>query len=435
MTVECFGVGGLPEIRPGDDLGALIADAVPDLRAGDVVVVTSKIVSKAEGRLVAVPAGQSRAQVREAAVSAEAVREVASRGRTRIVVTRHGFVLASAGVDTSNVPGDTVALLPLDSDASAARIRSSLEARFGVPVAVVVTDTLGRPWRAGLTDAAIGVAGMGAVLDLRGSSDGFGNALEMTEIAIADEVAAAAELVMGKLDGVPVAVVRGVALPPDDGRGVRALLRPAEEDMFSLGTVEARRSAVPGRRTVRWFSSRPVPWELLERAVAAALTAPAPHHSVPWRFAVVRSRSRRAALLDGMESAWRADLAADGVTGEAADQRVARGQVLRRAPEIVVPFLVRSEAQDYPDERRAAGESAMFTLAGGAGVASLLIALAAEGLGSAWVGSTLFCPAVVVAALGVPADWEPLGAVAVGWPSVAPAARGPLGVEGLLLEL
>jgi coenzyme F420-0:L-glutamate ligase/coenzyme F420-1:gamma-L-glutamate ligase len=430
VTVSVVGVHGLPEIRSGDDLGELLAGRIPDLRDGDIVVVTSKVVSKAEGRVVTVPAGGDREQVREAAIDSESVREVARRGRTRIVLTRHGFVLASAGVDTSNVAADTVALLPEDSDASAARIRARLLARRGVDVAVVVSDTLGRPWRRGLTDAAVGVAGMGAVADLRGAVDGYGNALEMTEVAVADEVAAAAELVMGKLDAVPAAVVRGVDFPPDDGLGVRALLRPDAEDMFSLGTVEARRSAVPARRTVRSFSGRPVPLELLERAVAAALTAPAPHHTTPWRFALVRER--RAALLAAMEGAWRADLAGDGLDAQGVAARVARGGVLHRAPELVVPFLVRSGSHEWPDPRRAAAEERMFVVAGGAGVENLLIALAAEGLGAAWVGSTLFCPDVVREALAVPGDWEPLGAVAIGWPAAPVAPREPGGGDVLV---
>ena len=248
--VEVLPVYGIPELRPGDDLARLLAAAAPWLRDGDVVVVTSKAVSKVEGRLVAVPPDPAgREAARQAAIDAETVRVVASRGRTRIVETRHGFVVASAGVDASNVRGDELALLPVDPDASAAGLRSALRAERGIDVAVVVSDTFGRPWRAGLVDVAIGVAGMPAVVDLRGAVDGHGNRLEMTEVALADEVAAAADLGKGKLAGVPAAVVRGLS-PVDDRRGVRALIRPAAEDLFRLGTAEAveagRRAALAG---------------------------------------------------------------------------------------------------------------------------------------------------------------------------------------------
>jgi dehydro coenzyme F420 reductase / coenzyme F420-0:L-glutamate ligase / coenzyme F420-1:gamma-L-glutamate ligase len=237
--VEILPVHGIPELRPGDDLARLLAAAAPWLHDGDVVVVTSKAVSKAEGRLVAVPADPAgREAARQAAIDAETVRVVAARGRTRIVQTRHGLVLASAGVDASNVAAGELALLPVDPDASAARLRAALRAELGVDVAVVLSDTFGRPWRAGLVDVAIGVAGMPAVLDLRGALDSHGNRLEMTEVALADEVAAAAELSKGKLGGVPVAVVRGLS-PVDDPRGSKPLLRPAAEDLFRLGTAEA----------------------------------------------------------------------------------------------------------------------------------------------------------------------------------------------------
>jgi coenzyme F420-0:L-glutamate ligase/coenzyme F420-1:gamma-L-glutamate ligase len=410
---------GLPEVRPGDDLAGLIAAADPALLDGDVVVVTSKVVSKAEGRLVA--AGPDREATRQAAVDAESVREVA----------RHGFVLASAGVDTSNVDAGQIALLPLDSDASAARLRAGLAARLGVEVAVVVSDTVGRPWRRGLTDVAIGVAGMAARSDLRGRRDRYGNLLEMTEVAVADEVAAAAELVLGKLDGVPVAVLRGLPLEPEDGAGVRALLRPDEEDMFSLGTAEAMRAAVPARRSVREFADRAVDPAALRRALDAALTAPAPHHTHPVRFVLVRERRNR--LVEQMAAAWRADLEGDGLAPEAVRARLARGRLLASAPELVVPVLVRDGAHSYPDPRRRAGEERMFVVAGGAAVQGLLVALAAEGLGACWVGSTLFCPQVARSALELPADWEPLGAVVLGHPAVPPTARAAVSTDAFVV--
>ena len=225
-----LGVAGLGEIRPGDDLAALIAGAV-DLVDRDVVVVTQKIVSKAEGRLVPVSHGDTEGRRR--LVESESVRILRRRGELIIAETPHGFVCANAGVDFSNVPEGQAALLPRDPDRSAQRIRDGIRAACGRVVGVVVSDTFGRPWRRGLTDMAIGCAGVLAVLDLRGTSDAGGRELQVTEVAIVDELAAAAELVMGKDGGIPVAVVRGA---PEgwfgDGRVGRDLLRPAADDLF-----------------------------------------------------------------------------------------------------------------------------------------------------------------------------------------------------------
>jgi coenzyme F420-0:L-glutamate ligase len=238
--IEIFPVQGIGEVRPGDDLAALIAERTR-LQDGDVLVVTSKIVSKAEGRLVTVDPA-TREAARETAIDAETVRLVARRGPTRIVETRHGLVLAAAGVDASNLPASELALLPLDPDASALLLRDRIAELRGVDIGVILSDTMGRPWRNGLTDTAIGVAGLTAVTDARGRRDRYGNELGMTRVAIADEIAAAADLVKGKLSGIPVAVVRGMAPDgklPDDGTGSRELLRSAAEDMFRMGTAEA----------------------------------------------------------------------------------------------------------------------------------------------------------------------------------------------------
>ncbi len=205
--LEVFGVDGLPEVRRGDDLAGMIAGTV-DLVDGDVVVVTQKVVSKAEGAMVEVDADDPRGH--RQVVEDESVRVLRRRGDLVISETKHGFVCANAGVDLSNVERGQAALLPEDSDRSARRIRDGLRARAGVEVAVIVSDTFGRPWRRGVTDVAIGCAGIGAILDLRGTADALGREMQVTEVAVVDELACAAELVMGKSDGVPVAVVRGV---------------------------------------------------------------------------------------------------------------------------------------------------------------------------------------------------------------------------------
>lgn len=233
--LEVFAVGGIGEIQPGDDLAGLIAEAIAtgpdDLRDGDVLVVTQKVVSKAENRLVAIDPDDPHSH--RPLVAEESVRILRRRGDLVISETKHGFICANAGIDLSNVEAGWAALLPEDSDRSARRIRDALVHRFGVQVAVLVSDTFGRPWRRGVTDVAIGSAGLRPVVDLRGTTDALGRELMVTEVAVADEIAAAAELVMGKASGVPVAVVRGV--PADwlgEGSVVGDIVRSSADDLF-----------------------------------------------------------------------------------------------------------------------------------------------------------------------------------------------------------
>ncbi|MER8088412.1 coenzyme F420-0:L-glutamate ligase [Streptomyces sp. NPDC087532] len=427
-SYRVWALPGIPEVRAGDDLAKLIAATGPGLADGDVLLVTSKIVSKAEGRTV-------EATDREAVIDAETVRVVARRGTLRIVENRQGLVMAAAGVDASNTPAGTVLLLPEDPDGSARAIRDGLRDTLGVEVGVVVTDTFGRPWRNGLTDVAIGAAGILVLDDLRGGTDAYGNPLSATVVATADELASAGDLVKGKASGLPVAVVRGlghVVDPTDSAGGARAMVRVAADDMFRLGTSEAVREAVTQRRTVREFTDEPVDPGAVRRAVAAAVTAPAPHHTTPWRFVLLESEESRTRLLDAMREAWIADLRRDGRSEESVAKRVRRGDVLRRAPYLVVPCLVMDGSHTYGDTRRDTAEREMFVVAAGAGIQNFLVALAGERLGSAWVSSTMFCREVVREVLQLPEAWDPLGAVAVGRPAGAPVPRAGRDPEGFV---
>ena len=217
-------------MRPGDDIATLIA-AAAEVRDGDVLVVTQKIVSKAENQLVAVDPDDPLSH--KALVEEESVRVLRRRGDLVISETKHGFVCANAGIDRSNLDDGVAALLPRDSDRSARRIRDRLRDATGAEVGVIVSDTFGRPWRKGLVDVAIGCAGIAAVVDLRGTEDAAGHELQVTEVAVADEIAAAAELVMGKADGVPVAIVRGLDPSWLREASVKAeIVRPPSEDLF-----------------------------------------------------------------------------------------------------------------------------------------------------------------------------------------------------------
>jgi len=234
VTLTIIPVRGLPEVRPGDELAVLVDDAAREqdtpLADGDCLVITQKVVSKAEGRLVELDPDDRHARRR--LVDAESVRVLRRRGDLIISETRQGFVCANAGVDLSNVEEGLAALLPVDADRSARHIRDALQARAGVDAAVIVSDTFGRAWRHGLTDVAIGVAGLAAVVDLRGGTDGLGRALQVTEVAVADEVAGAAELVMGKSARVAAAIVRGLDAAWRRDGSVRELVRAPGDDLF-----------------------------------------------------------------------------------------------------------------------------------------------------------------------------------------------------------
>jgi coenzyme F420-0:L-glutamate ligase / coenzyme F420-1:gamma-L-glutamate ligase len=404
--VEVLPVAGIPEIRAGDDLAAILAERLRplDVRDGDVLIVTQKVVSKAEGRVVP-------DRDRDARVAEETTRVVARRGDLVIVETPHGFVCANAGVDASNVETGTLSLLPVDPDGSAERMRAAVTGALGLErLGVVITDTFGRPWREGLVNVAIGVAGMPAVLDLRGTPDAAGRVLDATVVAVADEVAAASGLVTTKSDGIPAALVRGVRARGPDGTG-RDLIRPPAEDLFRESPLQA----LHARRTIRSFGPGEVASTTLEEAIRAACTAPAPHHTRPWRFTVLTSGPARRSLLAAMAEAWRADLRRDGTSEDVVARRIAKSDaVLGAAPVLIVPWVSFEGSHRYPDDERATAEQTMFLLSGGAAIQTLLLALHAQGVASCWISSTLFCQDETRDALGMDERWTALGTVACG---------------------
>lgn len=431
-------VTGLGEFGPDSNLAAELLAAAPWIVDGDVLAVTSKIFSKIEGRMVAAPTDPAeRDALRRRLIEAEAVRIVARRGELTITANRNGLVQAAAGIDGSNVAADQLALLPLDPDASAARLRAELAAA-GRDVAVIVTDTMGRAWRAGQTDVAIGAAGVAVRHSYDGTVDEHGNPLRVTDIAIADELAAAADLVKGKLGGIPVAVIRGLA-PTDDGTVARDLVRDPADDLFRLGTDDAltqgHREALLTRRSVRRFAPGRIDAGLMHAAFADALTAPAPHHTHPVRFYWLRDDDLRTTLLDAMADDWRADLRGDAKSPESIAARTARGAILYDAPEMVIPVLTGDGMHVYSDDRRNACEQTMFTVAAGAAVGGLLTALSVRGVGSCWIGSTIFAAPTVRRILNLPDDYYPLGAIAIGRPETELGLRGPADTEGLVIEL
>ncbi|MBT5807261.1 MAG: coenzyme F420-0:L-glutamate ligase [Candidatus Nanopelagicales bacterium] len=446
--IQVFGIPSDHQFTSQDDLIAILLDSLRPantLHNGDIIVITSKVVAKCEGRVV------TEVQDRESAIRSETKRVVATkvhdRGVTTIVETHTGLILAAAGVDASNTEPGTIVLLPVDSDHSARRLREQIEERAGVSIGVIITDTLGRAWRLGVTDHAIGAAGVTVLDDLTGEPDAFDRTLEMTIVAVADEIAAASELVRPKDSLTPFAIVRGLGhlVTEEHGPGARAIIRPTDEDLFSLGTAEAialgKERAITDRRTTRNFTHEVVPQGVILTAIEAAVTAPAPHHTAPWKFLVLhfhdpQHHQKRITLLDAMAATWQRDLQAEGKSQEEVSKRIARGDILRTAPCVVLPFVdLAAGAHTYPEVGgRNNSERDMFLVAGGAAVENLLISISAQGYGGAWISSTLFCPDTVRNHLGLGSSLLPLGAVAIGLSKSSPSPRSPKNPASFLID-
>lgn len=367
MSVEIRPLEGIPEVRPGDDLAELLATALRDLNPhdADVLAVTQKIVSKAEGRVV--PEAEHAA-----AVQRETVRIVARRDDLVISETAHGFVCANAGVDISNVAGQMVTLLPGDPDGSAERLRSQLQGWLGVALSVVITDTFGRPWRNGVVNVAIGCAGLPSAIDLRGSTDHHGRTLDATIVALADEVSAAAGLVMTKAARIPAALVRGVDTTGAPPSPASVLVRPSDEDLFRESPLQALQASA----TAIQLGDGPVPRKVLEEAIRIAYASPSPvDHSSP-RFTVVTSDGGRQILA-----------------------RVAGDPSLAAVSTVVVPCIPRQHADDH-------------LVAAGSTIRTLQLALRAQSIASSFNSVASSTLTSIGEALGVQEGWLPLGLLA-----------------------
>jgi len=423
-------------IEVGTDLVPLLRGALEEagatLQDGDVVCIASKVVAKAEGHTIVLPPGDPVA-ARRALARDVSRRVVADSPLALVLETHHGFVCANAGIDASNVDDGHALLLPEDPDRSAAVLRDEIRSAFGVDIGVLVTDTFGRPWRLGQTDVALGAAGAPVLRDERGRHDLHGRPLDVTVAAVADELAGAADLVRTKDSGAPFVLIRGLPASLDRGGDGQDLVRRSQDDLFRHGGPTAGEAAVAERRTVRGFTSDPVPDEVIERAVCLAATAPAPHHTRPWRM-VDLADATRTLLLDRMAQAWWADLRSDGLPDDRIERRIARSDaILRPAPRVLAAFVDVADAHPYRDDRRATAERDLFVLAAGAAMQNLQIVLAAHGFGAAWISSTAFCPDVVRDVLDLPATWIPTGLVAVGRAAQPPPPRAePTALDVLL---
>lgn len=416
-----------------DAVVTALADAGETLQPYDVLLVTSKVVSLTEGAVVTRPDGDLTTARRDQA-RRDAAEIVADSPHVLVTRTRHGFVAANGGIDASNVADSAeLLLLPDDPDGSAATIRHALTSRFAVPLAVIVTDTFGRPWRMGQTDVALGVSGIAAVRDERGHTDLYGKTLDVTEAAIADALAGASDLVRSKASGTPFVLIRGVDLSLFDANRDRegaALVRPFDRDLFRFGGATAVLNGLAARRTVRQFlPHQPVDDTVLRAAVSAAVTVAAPHHTQPWQFIHLTDDTRHR-LLDRMAATWRADLRADGLDDAVSDARINRSdRLLRDAPTLILAFVSLADAHTYADRRRTRAEHDLFLLSGGAAIQNFQVALAAHGAASAWLSAPLFCQDIIRLTLDLPATWYPVGVLAAGYPTVTPPPREPQPVD------
>jgi F420 biosynthesis protein FbiB-like protein len=338
------------------------------------------------------------------------------------------MVLANAGIDQSNVEGgDNVALLlPEDPDQTCANLRAKLRSLTGVNIAVIINDSHGRAFRNGTVGVAIGASGLPGLMDRRGEPDLFGRKLRNTDVAIADEIASAASLLMGQADEArPIVIARGVPMQLREGSAAE-LIRPKWLDLFRSDSGE---TLLLSRRSIRRYTSEPVPEGLLKRILRAAMLAPSAHNRQPWRFAIIDDVDSKARLADAMGARLRADRLSDGDTTDTVEQDVARSFArITSAPAAVLVCLTMEDMDRYPDARRNHAEQTMAVQGTAMAIHNLLLAAHAAGLGASVMCAPLFCPETVAAVLDLPTQWEPQALVTLGYPanSGKPLVRKPL---------
>jgi coenzyme F420-0:L-glutamate ligase/coenzyme F420-1:gamma-L-glutamate ligase len=455
VTARFTALTGVPLIAAGDELAPVIVAALAasgeQLRDGDILIVAQKIVSKAEGRLVRLAGVTPSPQAQELArkvnkdarlvelILQESTEVVRYRRDVLVVAHRLGFIMANAGIDMSNIEhgaaDETALLLPLDPDASCARLRAALKTTSGADVAVIINDSHGRAFRNGTVGVAIGVSGVAALADLRGRPDLFRRQLRHTEVGIADEIAAAASLLMGQAgEGRPIVLARGLAWLRRDG-SAGELVRAKELDLFRAPAVtppsnlEFAAGLFSGRRSIRRYAAEPVPDAVIEEVLFAATCAPSAHNRQPWRFALLKDAAAKQRLAEAMGERLRTDRRRDGDAPAAIEADVARSVArITGAPAAVVVCITMQDMDIYRDRQRATAEYQMAVQSAAMAMQNMLLAAHAAGLGASVMCAPLFCPNTVTMALDLPPEWQPQALVTLGYPASEgkPFRRRPL---------
>jgi coenzyme F420-0:L-glutamate ligase/coenzyme F420-1:gamma-L-glutamate ligase len=444
-------LAGVPLIKPGDDLAAIILTALAasgeKLRDGDVLILAQKVVSKAQGRSVqlgsVVPSQRAEQLARDVnkdprlveLILRESTEVVRHRRDVLIVAHRLGFIIAK-GIDFSNIEqgggDDTALLLPHDPDLTSAELRTALFERTGTDVAIIINDSHGRAFRNGTVGTAIGASGLPALADLRGQPDLYGRSLHGSEVALADEIAAAASLLMGQAgEGRPIVLARGIPMSRRNGSAAE-LVPERKIDLFRappLSRSDTVDELLLRRRSVRRYTSEPVAVAVLENLLRAAICAPSAHNSQPWRFAVMQMPGPKERLARAMGERLRADRTRDGDRIDLIESDIARSFArVTGAPVVVIVCLTMKDADPYPDARRRSAEHQMAVQSTAMAMQNLQLAASAAGLGASIMCAPLFCPDIVSEVCELPSAWEPQGLVTIGYPANAgkPFMRRPL---------
>ncbi len=438
MTAHLTALAGVPIVKAGDDLSAVITRALAAsnevLCDGDVLVIAQKIISKAQNRYVRlrdiVPSPRSERLARDVNKDPRLVElilrestEVVRYRRDVLVVSHNlGFVLANAGIDQSNVEqgpdDDTVLLLPEDPDETCALLAENLRARTGASVGVIINDSHGRAFRSGAVGVAIGAHGVPTLADLRGAPDLYGRRLRHTDVGVADEMASAASLLMGQADeGRPIVLIRGIANSVGNGTAAD-LIRPKSVDLFRTVAEISPDKLIGMRRSIRRYNETPVADAVIDQLLEAAVSAPSAHNRQPWRFAVIKASRVKLRLAQAMADRLREDRTRDGDPADLIEGDVARSIArINGAPVIIVVCLTVKEMDRYPDNRRSEAEHQMAVQGTAMAMQNLLLAAHALNLGASVMCAPLFCPDTVRAALALPDDWESQALVTLGFPA------------------